>query len=285
MNATVECRTTVLIINYNAGPELARTVGSVLNRLSPVKLLIVDNASQDDSLELVAALHGSDIRIIRNKVNRGFGPACNQGAEHCDTEYLLILNSDCELPSGAIRAFEDCMEREHRAGLISGIVVGHDNHEQRGSRRLLPTPERVMGEMLRRPGQGIDLRHLPMPTEAQEVEAVSGACMFLRRSAFLSTGGFDPGYGFHFEDLDLMCRLGKEGWKIILLPQLRIRHIGGLSGRSRPLWVSRNKHRGLVRYLRKHCDANPFLLMSIQLLAWLHFIALVPLLLVGWRKP
>lgn len=285
MKSQSGCRTTVLIINYNSGKELARTVGAVLNRVSPVELLIVDNASSDGSLERVFEEFGTDLNVVRNHENLGFGPACNQGAEYCQTEFLLILNSDCALPDGAIREFEELMDREPRAALASGIVVDVNGDEQRGSRRLLPTPKRVMGEMLKRTGSGIDLRHEPMPLDAQEVEAVSGACMFMRRSAFLSVHGFDTRYGFHFEDLDLMRRLGDETWKIVLLPNLRIRHIGGLSSRSRPLWVSRNKHSGLLRYLRKHCHQSPANLVFVHFITWLHFVVVAPLLLLGWRKP
>jgi len=285
MNTQANCRTTVLIVNYNSGDELVRTVGTVLNRVSPVELIIVDNASVDDSLEQVSAQYGGDLHIIRNHENIGFGPACNQGIQFCNTEFVLILNSDCELAEGAIRRCEEVMDLHPRAGLVSGVVVGEDGHEQRGSRRRLPTPSRVMAEMLKQRENGIDLRHLPMPETLQEVEAVSGACMFIRRSAFLSISGFDTGYTFHFEDLDLMRRLHDETWKIILIPELRIRHIGGLSSRARPLWVSRQKHRGLLRYLHKHCQQNPLGISAVYLLTWLHFVLISPLLLLGLRRP
>ncbi|GAB4181817.1 MAG: glycosyltransferase family 2 protein [Wenzhouxiangellaceae bacterium] len=285
MTTNQECRTTVLIINYNAGSELLRTVGAVLNRLSPVELLIVDNASTDDSLQQVIASYGGDIEIIRNQHNLGFGPACNQGAESCRSEFLLILNADCQLVPGAIREFEQLMDEQPMAGMVSGVVEDHQGGEQRGSRRRLPTPRSVMGEMLKIQSLAVDQRHLPMPEQAEQVEALSGACMFIRRSAFLNVGGFDTGFGFHFEDLDLMRRLQDEGWKLFLLPHLRIRHIGGISGRKRPLWVSRHKHRGLLRYLRKHCPLNPLHYGLIATLVWAHFVATIPLIYLGWRKP
>lgn len=282
---TSACRTTVLIINYNAGEELARTVGAILNRMTAVNLLIVDNASTDDSLNLVSALYGTDIQIIRNDDNLGFGPACNQGVEQCDSEFLLILNADCELPPGAIHEFESVLDQNPMVGMVSGLVVGSDELEQRGSRRRLPTPFSVMGEMLRVRSWGVDQRHQAMPDETTQVEAVSGACMFLRRSAFLSVGGFDTGFGFHFEDLDLMRRLQNEGWKIFLAPNVRLRHIGGLSGRSRPLWVCWNKHRGLLRYLKKHGAMNIGAEAIVNLLVFFHFLAVLPLVWLGWRRP
>ncbi len=274
-------RTTVLIVNYNAGGELAEGVGAVLNRVTPVSLWVIDNASSDDSVELLLARHGDDIELIRNAENLGFARACNQGLERCATEYLLILNADCRLPPGAIRAFEQALAARPLAGLASGLVFDAAGREQRGSRRCLPTPRRVAGELLRWPGAGLDQRHRPAPDEICEVEAVSGACLFFRRSALQAVGGFDEAYEFHFEDLDLMARLGDAGWRILLVPEVRLRHVGGLSSRSRPLWVSRQKHRGLKRYLARHSRLPAPLLHGIGFLSWLHFVLTAPWV---WRR-
>lgn len=285
MMAALKYNTTVLIVNYNAGELLLRTVGAVLNRVSPVKLIIVDNASVDNSLQLVIEQFGIDLEIIRNEKNLGFGPACNQGVESCTTDFVLILNTDCELPDKAIRVFENAMSGRPRAALMSGLVVGDDQLEQRGSRRRLPTPGAIMREVLGIKSGAVDQRHLSVPDTITAVEAVSGACMFVRRSAFISIGGFDEGYKFHFEDLDLMKRLQDNSWEILLVPELVICHIGGVSGRRRPLWVSRNKHLGLLRYLRKHCSLNVALRIVIPVLVWLHFVLMIPFILSGVRKP
>ncbi len=275
-------RTTVLIVNYNAGSELAEGVGAVLNQVTPVRLLVIDNASSDDSIERLLARHGDDVELIRNTGNLGFARACNQGLARCDTDYLLILNADCRLPPGAIHAFEQAMAERPLAALASGLVFDAEGREQRGSRRCLPTPGRVAAEMLCLKGHGVDLRHLPVPEEICEVEALSGACLFLRRSALQAIGGFDEEYGFHFEDLDLMARLTDAGWRILLVPEVRLRHVGGLSSRSRPLWVSRQKHRGLVRYLTRHSRLPAPLLSGIGVLSWLHFALTAPW--VGLRR-
>src|SRR5690625_6026060 len=81
-----------------------------------------------------------------------------------------------------------------------------------GSRRLLPYRRQILAEALPFDRLGcIDLTHEPPPQDSVDVEAVSGACMLIRRSALDEVGGFDPGFYMHFEDLDLMARLQSAG--------------------------------------------------------------------------
>jgi len=91
-----------------------------------------------------------------------------------------------------------------------------------------------------------------------EVEAVSGACMLVRNAVFQQLGGMDPGYPLHFEDLDLFARLREAGWTLRWVPDFEIVHAGGRSSQTRPVGVLWAKHRGLWRYLSRHCgDAWP----------------------------
>jgi hypothetical protein len=131
-------------------------------------------------------------------------------------------------------------------------VVGLDGAEQRASRRVLPTPGRIWREMLPLGGGGIDLSRTPAPRHPVDAEAVSGACMLVRRCAFDDVGGMDERFPLHFEDLDLFARLAEAGWRIRWTPAATIEHAGGRSTRTRPVGVLWAKHQGLWRYLRRH---------------------------------
>jgi hypothetical protein len=245
-------RVGVVVVNYNAGAWLRRCVESLRPPGSAhPDIVIVDNGSADDSL---AGVDDSPARIDRAGRNLGFAAGVNRGAAGLSSDYLLLLNPDCRLTPAALAELVAELDRNPDAALVSGRVVGLDGAEQRASRRRLPTPARIRGELMPFGGVGIDLSTTPAPAEAVDVEAVSGACMLVRRQAFEAVDGMDEGFPLHFEDLDLCARLAAAGWRIRWTPAATIEHAGGRSTRTRPVAVLWAKHRGLWRYLRRHCD-------------------------------
>ncbi len=275
---------TAVIVNYNSGPWLARCIRALKGKGARVpRVIVVDNASSDDSLYNLPPMPATD--IVRSPENLGFGRGVNFVLDRINTPYLLVINPDCLLVPEGLHALVEDMEAHEQAGMVSGRIYDMGGNEQRGSRRQLPGPRRVLNEVMRfRMGPAIDLTHLPAPSEPGEVEAVSGACMLIRTAAFRRLGGFDAGFPMHFEDLDLMARLLADGWKIRLLPDVAISHAGGVSSRQRPVRVMINKHRGLWRYLNKHCKdrwppwVRPFWWFGI----WLHVLLMLPV--VSWRS-
>lgn len=250
-------RVTAVIVNFNSGPWLARCVDSLRagrdsGDVPPV--VIIDNASSDDSLAQLADLAG--VRVLRSPRNLGFARGVNAAARAVRTEFLLIINPDCLLDPRALKVLIDDLDGHPEAGLTSGRVFDLHGNEQRGSRRVLPTRRRVVNEVLGRRKTGVDRSHLPAPKSPTEVEAVSGACMLVRRKAFVNIGGFDKAYALHFEDLDFMARLRQAGCKIRLVPEVAITHAGGESSRSLPVQVMWKKHQGLWRYLNQHPETR-----------------------------
>jgi len=246
-------RVTAVVVNYNSGLWLARCVDNLRGHRSKLpEVIVIDNASSDGSVEELPALEGITVR--RAHRNLGFGRGVNQALRSVSTDYVLVINPDCLIvPSALVRLVEE-LDAHPEAAMASGRVFDMSGNEQRGSRRRLPTRDQVLAEVLpfsRRPG--IDLTNQPPPENAEEVEAVSGACMLVRMRALDEVGGFDPAYHMHFEDLDLMARLQEAGWRIRLDPSVIVSHAGGVSSRRRALGVMLAKHRSLWRYLNKHC--------------------------------
>jgi GT2 family glycosyltransferase len=277
-------RVTAVLVNYNSGPWLARSVRALKGRGARFpNVIVLDNASDDDSVDGLQDMPGLD--LIRMTENLGFGPGVNRAFKGVSTEYMLIINPDCLLVSEALLTLVAELDAHPEAGLASGRIFDMSGNEQRGSRRQLPGPRRVLNEVFRfRLGTGVDLIHLPAPLEAGPVEAVSGACMLLRTEAFEQLGGFDAGFPMHFEDLDLMARLQQAGWRVRLVPTVAISHAGGISSRRRPVKVMLAKHRGLWRYLNKHCrDRWPAWVRPIWWLGiWLHAALMLPIAV--WRR-
>lgn len=247
----------VLIVNYNAGDWLARAVTTLRPTGSDEpEIVIVDNGSTDQSLEALANALGelaTGIRIDRAGINLGFAAGINRAARQTGRELLLLLNPDCRIEPSALVRLVNELDAHPEAALVAGKVVGLDGREQRGSRRLRPTPARIFHELSPISANGIDLTHTPAPADACEVDAVSGACMLIRADDFNALDGLDEAYPLHFEDLDLFARLAESGRAIRWVPEVIVEHVGGASSDSRPAGVLIDKHRGLWRYLGRHC--------------------------------
>ena len=272
----------LIIVNYNACECIVACVSSALRQVDQV--IVVDNASSDDSLAQLEAMLPSEqkLKIVRNQENLGFAAGCNIGVDHSLCRYLLFLNPDCVLAPDVVKGLLQTLERHPDVGMVGGLLVNPDGNEQAGGRRAIPTPWRSFVRAFglsrfadRWPRLFFDfhLHTQPLPTHPIEVEAISGACMLVRRAAMQDVGHWDEGYFLHCEDLDLSMTLRRKGWKIMFVPDARIVHKKGGCSRSRPVFVEWHKHRGMMRFYRKffrHQYPGP-LMWLVALGIWLRF--------------
>ncbi len=272
----------LIVVNYNASECIVACVSSALNQVDEV--IVVDNASNDDSLvQLEAAFPGDrKLKIIRNRKNLGFAAGCNIGGKKGIGQYLLFLNPDCVLEPNAVKQLLRPLERYTDVGMVGGLLLNPNGTEQAGGRRAIPTPWRSFVRAFglsrfadRWPRLFFDfhLHKQPLPIHPIEVEAISGACMLIRRAAMQDVGHWDEGYFLHCEDLDFSMTLRRKGWKIMFVPDVRIVHDKGGCSRSRPIFVEWHKHRGMMRFYRKffrHQYPGPLMwLVSVGI--WLRF--------------
>ncbi|WAR46610.1 glycosyltransferase family 2 protein [Methylomonas rapida] len=271
-----------IIVNFNAGILLSACVNSLLNCAHIQQVVVVDNASTDSSLDAISQL--SRVNIIRNSVNIGFASACNIGLNQVDSELVLFFNPDCSLPSGSLESLIDCLYSDDAIGMVGGLLINPDGSEQAGGRRLVPTPWRsfVRAFGLHRLETrwprlffDFDLHKHPLPATPIGVEAISGACMLVKRQAIESVGLWDEGYFLHCEDLDWCMRFRRKGWKIMFVPTAKIVHEQGACSRSRPVFVEWHKHKGMMRFYRKFFQHQyPGILMWLVALGvWFRFAA------------
>jgi len=90
-----------------------------------------------------------------------------------------------------------------------------------------------------------------LPDGAIEVEAISGACVLVKREVMEDVGLWDEGYFLHCEDMDWCMRFRQKGWKILFVPDARISHALGACSQSRRVLVEWHKHKGMLRFYRK----------------------------------
>lgn len=269
-----------IIVNYNAGPLLRGCVDSLLACPLDIEIIVVDNASSDGSLDGLQDL--SQVCVIRNPANVGFAAACNIGVPTSSAPFLLFLNPDCFFQPGAITTLLVGLQSGDRVGMAGGLLVNEDGTEQGGGRRAVPTPWRsfVRAFGLHRfadhwPKLFYDfhLHKQPLPDSPIEVEAISGACMLVKRDVMEDVGLWDEGYFLHCEDLDWCMRFRQKGWKILFVPDARIIHALGACSQSRRVFVEWHKHKGMVRFYRKFFRHQyPGVLMGLVVAGvWLRF--------------
>ncbi len=284
---------TAIIVNYNSGIQLTACVGSLLASDVPVKVVVSDNDSTDDSLARLEAFCGDDERVtvIRNGVNLGFSVGCNIGLTHVAGDYVLFINPDCVVPEDAIGRMHRVMDEHPGAGMAGCLILDPEGGEQPGCRRYIPTPWRSLMRVLRLDVlfpdralfQTFNMRGEPMPQKPSGIEAISGAFMFVRLSALEKVGPLDEAYFLHCEDLDWCLRFAEQGYEILFVPEVVVTHLKGGS-RASSLFVEWHKHKGMTRfYLKFFRQRYPWwVMMAVIFGVHVRYALLVPWLL--WRR-
>jgi GT2 family glycosyltransferase len=280
---------TAVVINFNTGQALHRCVQALVASSVQPRILVIDNASTDGGAEQLRNLYGNQagLEILVNPANLGFARAVNVAAGHIDSDHLLIINPDCCIHKEALGLMLLAMEEDAAAALAAPCVRDSKGKPEKAALRRFPDPWKslITFSGLGRLGrwvpffQGVFVAPGKFPTRTIRAEAVSGSCMLIRRDAFMQVGMMDEAYGLHCEDLDLMYRLQQAGWFCLFVPGALADHEKGVSSRSRPLWVHRQKHMGMARFYRKFQAAGHWLPFRwlVYTGIWLRYLLLWPL--------
>ena len=239
----------VVVVTYQS----AETIELCLQRLRAAdgvaQIRVVDNASNDGTLEIVQrhALADTRVRFIANPDNPGFGTACNQGSDDCASRWLAFVNPDCMVEADTLARLRGHAQACAREAVLGADLVDDAGVRDGAARRRDPDFAAMLrSAQARKLDIEMDDTQTPQP-----VPAISGALMFMPRTLIQRIEGFDQGYRLHAEDLDLCRRAREAGAFVAVANDLRVVHVRGVSSRSRPVFVEWHKHRGLARYFRK----------------------------------
>lgn len=267
----------VVVVNHNAGPYLRRCMESIRASAgdSRLEVVVVDNASRDGSPE--AAVEGRpDVELIRNRANRGFAAAANQGMAATSAPLILLLNPDAEIVGGTLASFVKVARERPRAGAIGALVRNPDGSVQPSARRV-PRLGEALGHAFLGPLSPSNrfTRSYTMAgwdrASEREVEWVSGSAMLLRRDALEQVGPFDEGYFMYVEDVDLCTRLRRSGWQVLFSPELEVVHQIGVSTRGQRGRMAFAHSRSIYRYFSKFRAGGASVLLKpfVRVALWL----------------
>jgi N-acetylglucosaminyl-diphospho-decaprenol L-rhamnosyltransferase len=227
----------VVIVNWNTGHHLSAAVSS-LDRASragigELSILVVDNASTDDSLDRAeGSATSAKVTVIRNDANRGFAAACNQAARAGSGDYLLFLNPDVRVDPDSLARAVAFMEEsvDDRIG-ICGVRLEAEDGVPAPSAGRSPSLGIQFLEMtgLSKLAPGVFKPQIMRPEELTRdmpVPHVCGAFYLIRRSLFDRLGGFDERFFVYCEEVDLAERAAEAGWASYYLNDVRACHVG-----------------------------------------------------------
>jgi N-acetylglucosaminyl-diphospho-decaprenol L-rhamnosyltransferase len=246
----------VVVVSYCSGRTLRGCVEPLCG-LPGVRVTVVDNASPDDSLDVISDL---PVDAVRSERNGGFSFGCNLGARRGQAPFILFLNPDARMEADALETLIAALREDPKAGLVAPRIVD-DEGRLMWSLRRFPRQRSTFGLAL------FAHRLWPRSRWSDELvrdpdayqrpgtpEWVSGACMLVRRSVFEELGGFDEGFFLYCEDTDLCRRIWASGHTLLFEPAAEVLHVEGSSsgaGETQPILA-----RSRVRYARKHMSRS-----------------------------
>lgn len=245
-------KVTVVIVNYNTRKLLAQCLDSIRAQTRDVtyEVVVVDNASMDGSVQMVAELYPW-VRVVANDENAGFGRANNAGAAIATGTYLFFLNSDTILQNNAIRLFVDFYEKSAEPPGVLGCMLRNAHGRYTNSYWYFPSYGRLLRARLDKIFLIPDRRAPHDFHRTFSVDFVIGADMFMRRQVFERCGGFDERFFMNYEETDLQKEVVALGYRNYIIEGPRIVHLEGGSGKAK--MASRLRvERSMYQYFAKH---------------------------------
>ena len=273
----------VIILNWNGAEMLRRYLPSVEresrveNRETNVEVIVADNGSTDNSLDVLAQEFPSVKTIVLDK-NYGFAEGYNRAIDQVDSNYVVLLNSDVEVTENWLNPLLDYMESHPEVAAVQPKIrswLRRDEFEHAGAAggyvNALGYPYcrgRVLWRVEKDNGQYDSIA---------EVDWTSGACMCVRTSVYKELGGLDAAFFAHMEEIDLCWRMRNAGWRLACVPQSLVYHLGGgalsyesprktyLNHRNNLLMIYKNKkHPFGVLFVRFFLDYAAALFYLLQ---------------------
>lgn len=260
----------VIIINWNARDKLANCVYS-LQKVTEIQIeiIIVDNASTDDSLSLLHSFL-PNVGLITNEANVGFAAANNQAAGVASGRYLLLLNPDTEIRPGAIEKMIDFADHNRHIAAVGPRLLNPNGTIQRSAWRGFPGIWTALIDafyLWKIPELPI-VRNSELTTDqlgsTQEVDHILGACMLIPADAWEEIGPLDERYFLFLEETEWCRRAKALGKRIVYLPDAEVIHYGQHSMRQQPSQNLPHLYRSYCQFLRDGTGGNKFRMVILK---------------------
>ncbi len=254
---TAAPRVAIVIVTYNSARDIDRALRSLADPppATPHEILVVDNASADDTVTRVRA-SWPGVRLIASPSNLGFAAANNRGIRESSSELVLLLNPDTSVPRGAIDRLVAHLDARPDVAIVGPrIVDGEGRAELSFGSMIAPLTE--LRQKVLVVGNDRGVRPIVsmvdrMTRRTREVDWVSGACLLIRRADLEAAGLLDERFFLYTEDVDLCASVRRRGRTVLFAADVEIQH---LRGRSAGATTAAAYRRSQLAFYAKHHPA------------------------------
>jgi N-acetylglucosaminyl-diphospho-decaprenol L-rhamnosyltransferase len=257
-----------IVVNFEAGPLLLECVRSLLadDSAGTPEVVVVDNGSTDGS---VAALReaGLGVTVLDPGGNTGYAAAANRGIAATSAPVVVVANPDLAVERGTAAALLARLDAEPDLAAVGPALRNPDGSQYPSARTHVSTVDAaghaVLGRVFPRNRFTRRYRQLDAAWDhPRDVDWISGALVFLRRSAVDSVGGWDERYFMYMEDVDLCWRLRRIGWRVAYEPGGSATHVQGASTAAHPYRMIAEHHRSAYRFAARRWRGPRRLLLA-----------------------
>ena len=255
----------IVILSWNTKELLRQCLNSILkvdDREWKLEIIVVDNASEDGSSEMVKK-EFSEVKLIQNKENVGFTKGNNQGIKEAQGKYIMLLNSDTIVKPGAISKLIDYLDNHPEVDSVAPRLLNTDGTFQESCGHF-PNLDVVLIMLFKEHfGGSGSVRYAPL--KSGFADWMMGAAFIVRREVFDKIGGLDERIFMYMEEVDWFYRAYKAGFKSYCLTEAEIIHLGrgsSTTGKKDPIL---GIYRGLLIYYRNHKTKTELFILKVML--------------------
>lgn len=228
----------IIIVSYNVCDLLRDCLHSIYqqNMTITFEIIVVDNASEDNSVAMVDA-EFPEVNLIANEDNIGFAGGNNLGLKQVRGRDIVLVNPDTIVEDNTLQNLVEYLDEHPSVGAVAPCVFFPDGSYQKVTTGYLHSPTRDFVHAFRLDVifpflQGRYLANRDYQLTEIEVEWISGVCFMIRQEIFETLGGLDTSYFMYLEDVEFCVRIRQNGWKIMFLPTTSIKHYQGASSQK-----------------------------------------------------
>jgi GT2 family glycosyltransferase len=261
----------ISIVNWNTKDELNNCLISIFSQdcSYTYNVVVLDNASSDDSINMLESDYPDKIQLIKNVENYGFGKAHNQAIKVSESRYILILNPDCVLlDKDVLSKMIAYMDSNHEIGIIGPKILNPDGSLQFSARHF-PNMfagifrQTVLGKMF--PDNRFVRQYLMTDfphDQIFDVDWLSGSAMFVRKKMIEEIGMLDERFFMYCEDVDLCKRAHLANWRVVYYPEVKITHRIGAASDKNAVGMVKQHHKSMYKYFLKYNSKSPRILLA-----------------------